>query len=109
MRLIIWAGVNGLMAWGLYLAGFKSSAGAENVISFVIVLNFVITLLVSLFDEAKKKAREKGPPVDINISITYGVIYAVTLAYLGWFWLAGVSIFESLTSYGIYSEKDQSK
>lgn len=93
-----------LVCWCAFEALVRTNLGAGNILKFLVVFSFVLSVLAVV---AKKECRnhiKKGPPVPNSVELLYSLAFAVFLAYYGWFWLAALSITASLLQIGFYSE-----
>lgn len=103
-RIVMWLIINGGAGYGLYLTT-QGNEVASNIIKFVTIFGFIVSVLVLCsFKEARETCQKQGPSMPIPINILYDVAFACTLAGMGWFGYAGMSIFHAFVNIGLYVE-----
>ena len=106
-RWVMWLVINGGMCYALYMAMMLQNEMAANLIKFIVWLNFIMMILVTIAgSEVKKKAREKGPSVPYKINLVYGVLFSCTLAAFGWFGYAALDIIATFLQLAIYCDEE---
>ena len=106
-RFVMWLLINGGMCYALYMAMMFQNEMAANLIKFIVWLNFIMIILVTIAGkELKQKAREQGPSVPYKINLVYGVLFSCVLAAFGWFGYAALDIIATFLQGAIYSDED---
>ena len=103
-RIITWLIMNGGMGYALYLTT-QGNEVASNIVKFATIVGFVVSIIVLCgFKEARKSCQKQGPSMPLPVNIIYDMVFACTLAGMGWFGYAGMSIFHAFITIGLYAE-----
>jgi len=85
MKKLIWFGVHGLFAAGMYFGLFRGVEGAENVVLFFAWLSIVMSLFVLSDSVIESRVKEKrSMPTPVNVA--YNIAVAIAFAWVG-FWV----------------------
>lgn len=107
-RIVMWWVMNGAMLPVLYFALFGGVEWCQNLVKFVVWVNFILWLLIGLSGpKGWRPNRAKGFPVPSWINGAYGIIFCIALACFGWFGYAGMEmttlVFQQVVYFGDYT------
>ena len=97
----------------LYLAGIRGVKGAENVLKFIIVINFAFSILALILviaeDEKTISTLMNRYRIPCTIDMIYSLLFACALAWFGHIVLAIIDFAASLMQIGITEEMKKVK
>lgn len=106
-KALLWWFVNAGLAVMLYVGYFRGIEGAQNVVLFVVWLNFALCLALVPAKEVQQSIREKGRTVPAWVSVPYDVVMVAGMVWVG---LWGTAVAFTLSSFihnGIYMKDEQ--
>jgi hypothetical protein len=102
--LVVWLFLNGFMGFMVFNGLFLDKAWAVNILLFGVWTLTIVHTCVSFSDEAKTKARQKGPSIPRWLSIGFDLTIIVCLASFGRFFSAAAWTWQMLCESRVYDE-----
>ena len=104
---ITWYMINISMAILLYFALFNNIIWCQNLLKFIIWINFILHIIITcLIDDIPSTIETIKKDIPTKINLIYSLIFIGILASFGWFGYAGMELIAFICQQGI---KQQNK